>query len=226
MGERDCKGCIFKSTAGKTLNTQEFDVLQHNSALVYFKRGDLIFKQGSLSTNVAYLRTGIAKVHKKGPTNEKIMRIVKAPSYMGIPTTFGDKINQYSATALEETSVCFIDSQLFRNFILKNGPFAFQIIVELCENELRDYERYANQSQKQVPGLVAEALICMSDKIFHDTKFTIPLNQSELANMVGASRESINRVLSDFNNNKIIDLSGKSVNILNREALERISEKG
>ncbi len=226
MTERDCIGCVFKSSAGKELNPEESEILQNNSALVFFKKGDLIFKQGALSTNVAYLRTGIAKVHKKGPASDKIMRIVKAPSYMGIPTTFGDKINQYSATALENTSVCFIDSNLFRNFILKNGTFAYQVIVELCENELRDYERYANQSQKQVPGMVAETLLCMSDKIFHSPKFTIPLNQSELANLVGASRESINRVLSDFSANGIIEFHGKEINILNQDALEQISEKG
>ena len=145
---------------------------------------------------------------------------------MGIPTTFGDKINQYSATALEDTSVCFIDSNLFRNFILKNGQFAYEVIVELCENELRDYERYANQSQKQVPGLVAETLICMSEKIFNSKRFNFPLTQSELGNLVGTSRESISRVLSDFSTNKIIEFKGKELIILNKEILEQISDKG
>ena len=226
MAERDCKSCVFKSAAGKELNPEEFDIVQNNSALVFFKKGDLIFKEGALSTNVAYLRTGIAKVHKKGPASDKIMRIVKAPTYMGIPTTFGDKINQYSATALEDASVCFIDSNLFRNFILKNGAFAYQIIVELCENELNDYERYANQSQKQVPGMLAETLLCMSEKIFNSPRFVIPLNQSEMANLIGASRESINRVLADFCANGLIEFAGKEVNILNPDALEEISEKG
>jgi CRP-like cAMP-binding protein len=226
MGNHHCKVCSLKSAAGKVLTEDEFNILQDNSALVHFNKGDLIFKEGALSTNVAYLRTGLAKVHKKGPTTEKILRMVKAPSYMGIPTTFGDKINQYSATALEETSVCFIDSNLFRNFILKNGQFAYEVIVELCENELRDYERYANQSQKQVPGLVAETLICMSDKIFNSPRFNFPLTQSELGNLVGTSRESISRVLADFSHNKIIAFNGKELNILNRDILEQISEKG
>jgi CRP-like cAMP-binding protein len=226
MGNHHCKICTLKSAAGKALKEDEFNILQENSALVHFKKGDLIFKEGALSTNVAYLRTGLAKIHKKGPATEKILRVVKAPSYMGIPTTFGDKINQYSASALEDTSVCFIDSNLFRNFILKNGQFAYEVIVELCENELRDYERYANQSQKQVPGLVAETLICMSEKIFNSNRFNFPLTQSELGNLVGTSRESISRVLSDFSNNNIIEFKGKELVILNKEILEQISEKG
>ena len=201
-------------------------VLEENSALVTFKKGDLIFKEGALSTNVAFLRTGIVKIHKQGPTKEKILRIVKAPSYFGIPTTFGNKINQYSATSIEDTTVCFIDSTLFRNFILENGKFAYEVIVELCQNELQDYERYANQSQKQIPGIVAERLICMSDTIFKSPRFIFPLTQGELADLVGTSRESVSRVLSDFSNSKIIEFKGKEITILKRDSLEQISQKG
>jgi CRP/FNR family transcriptional regulator len=226
MSNIGCNGCAFKSSAGKALLNSEFTVLEENSALVNFKKGDLIFKQGALSTNVAYLRTGLVKLHMRGPSSEKILRIVKAPSYFGIPTNFGDKINKYSATALDITTVCFIDSNLFRNFILKNGKFAYEVIVELCENELNDYERYANQSQKQVHGMVAEALICMSDKIFKSNRFNLPLTQSELGNLVGNSRESVSRVLSDFNKNNIIEFKRKEINIINREVLLQISEKG
>jgi len=226
MTNHTCKTCPFKSSATKVLNDDEFEILDKNRAMVTFKKGDLIFKQGALSTNVAYLRTGIVKIHMQGPSKEKILRIVKAPSYFGIPTTFGNKINKYSATAIEETTVCFIDSNLFRNFIFKNGKFAYEIIVELCENELQDYERYANQSQKQVPGMVAERLICMSDTIFKSNHFNFPLTQSELADLVGTSRESVSRVLSDFSSNKLIEFKGKEITILNRDVLEQISEKG
>ncbi len=226
MENHNCINCSFKSSAAKTLSKEEFKVIENNSALVFFKKGDIIFKQGALSTNVAYLRTGIVKIHKRGPSREKILRISKSPSYFGIPTTFGNKINQYSATALEDSSVCFIDSNLFQNFIFKNGEFAYKLIVELCENELNDYERYANQSQKQVPGIVAETLICMADKIFNTDRFNFPLTQSELADLVGTSRESISRVLSDFSSNKIIEFNGKEIHILKRDILEQISEKG
>ncbi len=226
MTNHNCKTCPFKSSATKVLSDDEFEILDKNRAMVTFKKGDLIFKQGALSTNVAYLRTGIVKIHMQGPSKEKILRIVKAPSYFGIPTTFGNKINKYSATAIEETTVCFIDSNLFRNFIFKNGKFAYEIIVELCENELQDYERYANQSQKQVPGMVAERLICMSDNIFNSNHFNFPLTQSELADLVGTSRESVSRVLSDFSSNKLIEFKGKEITILNRDVLEQISEKG
>jgi CRP/FNR family transcriptional regulator len=125
-----------------------------------------------------------------------------------------------------DTTVCFIEIGQFRNFIYKNGKFAYEILVELCENELMDYQRYTNQSQKQIPGMIAETILCLSDRIFQDSRYNFPLTQSELGDLVGTSRESVSRVLSDFSQNKIIAFNGKEINILNRELLEEISAKG
>lgn len=226
MLQHHCKDCQIKSAAAKNLNTEEFDILESNSAQVIFKKGENIFKEGALSLNVAYLRTGIVKIHMHGPTREKILRIVKAPSYLGIPITFGDKINQYSATAIEDTSVCFIDSNYFRNFIYSNGKFAYEIIVELCKNELKDYHRYTSQSQKQIPGLVAETLLCISETIYNNSRFNFPLTRNEFGDMVGTSRESVSRVLSELSNEKIIEINGKEITILKKDTLEKISKNG
>lgn len=221
-----CKDCLIKSPAAKNLSPNELEVLENNSVLVNFKKGEIIFKQDAFSLNVAYLRTGIAKLHMRGHSGEKILRIVKAPTYLGIPTSFGDKINQISATALVDTSVCFIDTNLFRNFIFENGKFAYEIIVELCRSELFDYQRYTSQSQKQVPGIVAETLLCFSDKIFGSTQFLFPLTRGEFGDMVGISRESISRALTDLTNDGIIEFNSKEITIKDAGRLKQISEKG
>jgi CRP/FNR family transcriptional regulator len=226
MQNHNCKECHAKSAAAKHLNDAEFEILESNSAKVSFKKGEVIFKQDALSLNVAYLHCGIVKLHMRGPTGEKILRIVKAPTYLGIPTTFGDKINQFSATALIDTSVCFIDSNLFRNFIFTNGKFAYEIIVELCKNELFDYKRYTSQSQKQVTGFVAETILCFADKIYMSDQFELPVSRSEFGDLIGTSRESISRVLADLNNEKIIALNTKEISILDKERLNQISERG
>lgn len=221
-----CNDCRNKCAAAGSLQPDQMEVMENNSVEVHFKKGDNIFRQGALSLNVAFLKSGIAKIHMLGPVREKILRIVKAPSYLGLPTSFGDKINQFSATAIVDTTVCFIDINLFRNFIYNNGKFAYEIIVDLCKNELNDYQRYTSQSQKQIPGLVAETLLCMSEKIFKDTQFNFPLTQNELGDLVGTSRESVSRVLSDFSSNNIIAFKGKELKILKKDVLTQISEKG
>ena len=222
-----CYNCHIKCVAARNLDTTQIVVMEHNSAQVTFKKGEIIFKQDALSLNVAFLKEGLAKIHMHGPAHEKIIKIVKAPCYLGIPTTIGDKINLYSATALQDnTTVCFIDVNLFRNFIISNGTFAYEIILDLCKNELSDYQRYVNQSQKQVPGLVAETLVCLAEKIFECNTFSLPLTRSELGDLVGASRENISRVLTDFSNAGIIRINAKEIEILDIKKLEAIRQKG
>jgi CRP-like cAMP-binding protein len=226
MKTHHCKDCPMKSPAAKHLTEQELDTLENNSALVNFKKGELIFKEDALSLNISYLRTGIAKLHMRGPIGDKILRIVKAPAYLGIPTSFGDKVNQFSATALVDTSVCFIDILHFRNFIYDNGRFAYEIIVELCRNELFDYKRSTSQSQKQVPGILAETILCFSEKIYEADQFIFPLTRGEIGDMVGTSRESISRAMTDLVNEGIISFQTKEILIKDKERLRQISKKG
>lgn len=222
----DCKLCAIKSKAVLKLSTEEVEKLSFNCALVKFRKGDSLIRQGTFSTNVAYLRSGLAKVHISGPYHEQIVRIVKAPSYLGIPTTFGDKINQYSVTVIEAAEVCFIDITTFRYLLKANHDFSYEIMLELCRNELEVFNRCANRTQKQMRGKIADVLIELSERIYNCDSFKIPLNQEDLGNLVDSSRESISRVLSEFENDGIIRLSGKKVEILKKKSLLLISANG
>lgn len=222
-----CKLCNMKSPAAELLNPEEIDTLEQNCAQVKFAKGETVFREGAFATNIVYLRSGLVKIHMKGPTGEKILRINKAPSYLGLPTTFGDKVNHYSATSITEAEVCFISLDAFKNFIYSNGSFAYEIILDLCRAELADFQRFTNLSQKQLPGRIAELLLCFSNHLFKSNSFELPLTITELANFVSASRESVSRQLSELNRLGIIVLSAnKKLTIIRKEMLERISVSG
>jgi CRP-like cAMP-binding protein len=224
--KNDCKTCLIKSKAASKLNDEETEKLSFNCAFVKFQRGDQLIKQGSFSSNVAYLRRGLAKIHIEGPYHEQIVRIAKAPTYLGLQTTFGDKINQYSVTVIEEAEVCFIDIDTFRYLLKANHDFSYEIMLELCRNELEVFHRCANRTQKQIRGKIADVLIELSEKIYNSSNFTIPLNQEDLGNLVDSSRESISRVLAEFDKDGIIKITGKAIQIMNKKSLLLISAKG
>ena len=224
--ESECKFCTIKSKAALKLSEEEIENLSYNCALVNFQKGDPIIKQGTFSTNVAYLRSGLAKVHIAGPHHEQIVRIVKAPSYLGLPTTFGDKINQYSVTVIEKAEVCFIDINTFRYLLSINPGFSFEIMIELCRNELEVFYRCANRTQKQIRGKIADVLLEMSEHIYKSQLFTLPVNQEDVGNLVDASRESVSRILKEFERDKIIKVSGKKIEIMNKKSLIMISTNG
>jgi CRP/FNR family transcriptional regulator len=222
----NCKECPFNSTAAAMLSDCSFDQLSENHLVLKFRKGDTIIKQGMYSTNVVFLRTGLAKVHLAGPYHEQIVKLVKAPTYLGLPTTFGDKINQYSVTAVSDVEVCFIDVDVFQTILNENREFSHEIILELCRNELESFHRCANRTQKLIRGNMADALLEFSDAIFLSDTFVLPLSQAELANLVDTSRESVSRVLTEFSRDKIIELNGKEIRIINKKSLQLVSQNG
>lgn len=226
MEPNNCRLCEFKSTAASRLKGEELDVLEKNCAQVAFKPGDNIFKQDALSSNIIYVQKGFVKLHMQGPDRESILRISKAPTYLGIPTTVGDRINHYSATALTEVIACFIDINAFKKFIFKNGNFAYEIILDLCRYELHNFHNCVNKVQKQLNGRIADALLYLSDEFFKSDEFEMFLNRNELADLVGSSRESVSRVLNQFQEDRMIKMDGKNIQLINRNSLEVISRNG
>jgi len=222
----DCKNCPFKTRATSMLSDCSLEQLTTNHLELKLKKGDAIIKQGTYSTNVVFLRTGLAKIHLTGPYNEQIVKLVNAPSYLGLPTTFGSKINQYSVTAVSEVEVCFIDLEVFQNILDENKEFTHEIILEFCKNELESFRRCANRTQKLIRGNMADALLEFSDNIFKSDTFLLPLSQAEFANLVDTSRESISRILTEFDKDGIIKINGKQIEILNKKSLKLISQNG
>lgn len=224
--EHNCKECTFRSKAAGSLNDTELELLSHDSVMVKFKKGNAIVTQGAFSTNIVYLRSGLAKIHITGPYHEHIVRIVKAPRYLGLPTTIGDKINQYSVTAISNVEVCFIDISTFNIMLKSTGGFSYGIILDLCKDELESIKRCANRTQKQTQGNIADIILEFSDHIFKSDTFTLPASQSEIAELIDTSRESVSRALSEFKKDGIINLSGKKITIINKKSLMLISKNG
>jgi len=224
--ENDCKKCSVKPKVAGVVCECCLDPSKTNHATVQFLKGDMIIKQGNYSTNVAFLRQGLIKIHLAGPSHEQIVRIVKAPAYLGLPTTFGNKINQYSITAISDAEVCYIDIDFFRNLLKGNEQFSYGIILDLCQNELESFRRCANRTQKQARGNLADMILDFAANIFESDTFNLPISQSEMGNLVDTSRESISRMLSEFAKDGVIRMTGKQLEILNKKSLQLISQNG
>jgi len=193
---------------------------------VQFDPAEIIIKQDAPTSSVAYVRSGLVKIHIKGSIREKILNIVKAPAYLCLHSTFGDNVNHFSATAIEKTTVCIIDSITFSNFIHENGDFAYQIIEDMGKVELKNFHNLINNSQKQNMDRVADALLFFTKEIYGSHSFTLSVSRQELADLTGFTRESISRIFTNFNKEKILNIEGRKITILNEPLLKQISVNG
>ena len=219
-----CLTCQIKSKAVETLNKKELISLSNNCSEVSIKAGEYIIREGSLSSHIAYIKEGLLKVHMKGPRKrDQIIRIANAGKYVGLQTILSDKTHRYSASALTDAKICYIDILLFKELITKNSDFANELIMYLCKDELSYYERFVNLSQKQLSGRLCDALMEIMELNGGANEFIMPLSRTDLAALVGASRESTSRALKELADSGVVKLNAKKIQILNPGLLKRIS---
>ncbi len=221
-----CSVCLLKSEAAKNLEAPELNILGSSCVEAVFKKGETIFKQNALSSNIIYLQKGLVKLTMEGPQRTQILRLKKAPCYLGLPTTMGDKVNHYSAVALEPATACFIDIHVFKKLLSLNPDFSYEILIDLCKNELEQFHRCVRLVQNQIYGRLAGTLLYLADEVYESDAFDLPLTRSEIADLVCTSRETISRLFSTLAGEKIIAVQGKKVRILDKQRLEKIRENG
>jgi CRP-like cAMP-binding protein len=222
-----CHDCKEKSCAAAILNRNELEQINFNSRESEVKKGEIILHEGSLTSHIIYLKTGLAKEFVKPSTDrEQILSIVKEHTYLGLSSLFGDRVNHYSYSALEDIKVCYIDINIFNSLIKRNGSFAYEILVSLSRDSLNNFHRFINQSQKRIYGRVADAILYFARIIYESNKFNLPFSRKEFADLIGVSRESATRVLTKFKDEGIISINGRLIEIMKMELLEQISKKG
>ena len=225
--EIKCHDCIVKSIPAGKLTSEQLNMLNSNCARISFIKGENIIKQGAFTTNIVYIKSGLIKEHMSGPNGkDEIMKITKAPAYIGVPSALGGRIHKYSCTALEPTSVCFIDLHIFNELLLINTYFSRELILNLSQDLLDHFTRCVNKSQKQLHGSLAETLLYLSEKIYRSDSFSLSLTRAELGALIGTTRETVTRILHEYTENGLVRIKGKNFKILNKDMLQRISEAG
>lgn len=218
---------LLKKFSFDVLSDAELEALNDVSADVYFNKKEIIFRQGTLSSHVFFVKSGLAKTYKEAK-NKKILTFqIAAPGdFLGMLAVFGHTKYQYSASAIMPCEIIQIDIHSFRNIIEKNGKYGLNIIDLISQNGLFLSERLMSQYQKQLPGKVAELLLYFSEHIYNSTKFQLPLSRRELAELAGTTKESLIRTLTEFKNDRIIILDNKTVKIRSMEILKVLSKIG
>ena len=222
-----CRDCKVRHCAAAVLDVEELDLINTSRYEASFQKGDIIIHEGSPTSHIIYLKTGLVKEYVKGTQEkEQILQIVKKSAYLGLSSLFGDKINHYSYAALEDITVCYIDISVFHQLIKQNGSFGYEILVSVARDNLNNFNRFMRQSQKKTYGRVADAILYFSKIIYESKEFEIPFTRQELANLIGISRESATRVLTKFHEDGIVSLHDRHIRIDNIPLLQQISKNG
>ena len=212
---------------GDILTDQEINQLKSSGKTISFSKKDVIFRQGTLTSHVMYLESGLVKLFKHGRNDRSIILKIATPGYfIGLISIFGDDTFQYSATAIEDSSVFFIDINTFNSVLENNGKYSVYLLKEVCKDNLNIFDRITSQYQKQLPGKIADIILYFSEYIYNSDIFEFPLSRNELAELAGTTKESFIRTLTEFKNDKIIEIDGKLIKIKSVDIIKTLSRLG
>jgi len=132
----------------------------------------------------------------------------------------GEKYNA-TAIAIEDTNICFIPKEIFLVILQKDASLSFEMMKVLSNELKRAEEKITHLAQKQVRERMAETILFLKETygLDKDDHVNIQLSREEIANLVGTATETAIRLLSEFNKEHIIELSGKKIKILNQPKL-------
>jgi len=215
-----------KTVPFKYLKKKELSMLNGNRTKLVFGKGETIHKQGAHASNLFFIAAGLVKTYMEITSKNLIISILRAGSLTGLPALPAGSVYPYSSKALVNTVIYAYDITRIRSLMEQNPLFATSIAGITGEKLTAMYHRFFSLTQKQLHGRLADILLCLSEEIYRSTDFELFLSRKDLAGLTGMSTESTIRILKNFKDDRIINISGKRVKILQPEKLKRISITG
>jgi CRP-like cAMP-binding protein len=223
------KGEFMKSAEGLQAFLQEAKGLEALNRMIaderkvsVYKKKQSLFAEGQYPQAVYFLNKGKVKTYK---TNEEgreyITNLYKEGDFIGYLDLLEDKTYRESAAALEDCEACIIYRDEFFSLLHNNRDVAHKFIRILSDNLADREERLLKLAYNSVRKRVAEALLLVEKQYQQDKGhyYQVTISREDLANIVGASKETVIRTLSDFKDEKLIDINAGKITIVNAEKL-------
>jgi CRP/FNR family transcriptional regulator len=191
-------------------------------------RGHVVFSEGDPGDRLFVVLDGKVKISRAAVDGRENLLAVLGPGEMfGELSLFDPGPRTATATSVTDSTLASLDHDDLRPLMLAQPAVAVELLRALAQRLRRTNEAMADLVFSDVPGRVAKALLDLAERfgdagpegilVHHD------LTQEELAQLVGASRETVNKALTEFANRGWLRLEGRSVLLIDRERLARRS---
>lgn len=209
------------------LGHDELHSLMDNKRQIHFRAGETILKQNTPLTHLVCIKNGLAKVVSEGPKGKNvILQIVKSNSIFSGGGAIFDDFRHFTVAAITDIDCCFIDTNRLYTLLTKNSTFAIELLKHCNNQHLGMLNALINQTNKYMPGRVADTLLYLKNQIFGTNPYDFLLSKQELADMSGMTKESFIRSLKEFEDSGLIHHTRNSIEILKESELIEISKNG
>ena len=214
--------CSMSTAARRTLNSIK--------ATAAYPRGAILSLEGQPPRGVFLLCTGRAKVYSTSNNGKNIMLRIAGPGeVMGLTAVLSGKPYEATVETLQPTQASFVPRADFMAFLQQYPELGLKIADQLVHNCKCAYDEIRSLGlSHSVSEKLARLLLQWAD---HPVKaagqtgeihMKVLLTQDEIAQIIGSSRETVTRLLSEFKSKKLIRVKGTSMVVMNKPALQRM----
>lgn len=215
--------CEIDAPSFKLLNSHQIELIRSSKTQVIFHKGENLTKQGTFSSYILFLINGLVKKHIE-ETNDRYINIsIHTENEMiGLSSLFQQKKYTYSTIALKETQAYLIEASSLQAIIKENAAFAYEIIQQYCKENAHIFKVLQQQSFKQMYARLASSLLYLNQ--FSEQNIFSLLTRKEIAAFAGLSTESTIKLLKEFEQEGIIRLNEKNIELLDFDRLSKFSQ--
>jgi CRP/FNR family transcriptional regulator len=220
------EGALASAPLFAALDAESADTLEKVLTTRTVGRGHIVFKEGDPGDRLFIVLDGKIKIYRAAADGrENLIAVLGAGERFGELSLFDPGPRTASVAAVTDATLASLDHDDLRPLLLDRPGLGVELLRALAQRLRRTNDAMADLVFTDVPGRVAKALLDLAGKfgvaeadgkrVRHD------LTQEELAQLVGASRETVNKALSEFAHRGWLRIEGRSVLLLEEERLIR-----
>ena len=186
-----------------------------------FAAGETIFVKGSAGSGMMTVLSGrvrISALSRQG--KEIVLNVIEAGEVFGEIALLDGKERTADATAVTDCELLVLERRDMLAFLETNSKACLKLLETLCQRLRRTTEQVEDVVFLQLPNRMAKVLLRLTQNDGDQVK----LSQRELANLVGGTRESMNKHLNEWKRDDFIAIEDGAITVCDRSALEVIAD--
>lgn len=219
--------CISTVPLFQSLSVEQVDLIQAQIIERQFSNGDLIHQEGDEANTLYLVQKGQIRIFRLATSGkEQHLRVLEPGDFVGVPALFTQRQYEYFVEATQETTVCCIQRETFKELLLNNPQIALELLSVLSDR-LEDSEQQTTWiTSESVQGRLANYLLEEAGKQRTAT-LTLTSTKKNIASFLGMSPESFSRGLSKLTKAGLVKQPKANViQILDQTGLEQLAYQG
>ncbi len=186
-----------------------------------YRKGQLLFVENDPGESLIVMRRGAVAVFRTAPTGERAMlAVVRPPDVLGELSLLDGAGRSASAEAIEDSQALALSRAAFIDLVHSNARILDAVLISLGALIRRLTEQNADYVFLDLPGRVAKTLVRLAGDS-PASMVTIELNQTQLAELAGGSRQSVNQAIGTFSSRGWLRTEGRRIVLTDLAALRR-----